>query len=303
MTQITKIAYNNWPHCIELKNEKLKLIVTTDVGPRIIFCGTVDSDFNLFYQNKDQQGMINSKEWLIYGGHRLWHSPQIGFRPNQPDNESVSYTINDSRLILSSPVEIATKVQKEIIISMETGENRVRVLHRIYNRGLWPIKLSPWALTVMAEGGIEIFPIPRDDTWFMPNYAISFWPWTKPNDHRFTLGEKYMTIRHDKTDEHWFKIGYRNTEGWGAYLVKGYMFVKLYSLKPGEEYPDYGSTFETYTDNNFLELESLGPFKTLEPDAFTEHLEEWYVFKNIVPPSSENEIDEITKRINDIICR
>ena len=291
MLKISETAYNNWPHCVELKNEKIKLIVTTDVGPRIIYCGTTDSDFNLFYQDENQ-GKVNSSEWLIYGGHRLWHSPQIGFRPNQSDNAQVPYTVKDHSLVLNCPEETATKVQKEIIITLDPDKARVQVVHRIYNRGLWPIKLAAWALTVMAEGGTVILPIPREDTWFMPNYAISFWPWTKPNDHRFTLGERYMLLKHDRSDERWFKIGYRNTEGWGAYLINGFMFVKLYLPIPGEEYPDYGSTFEIYADNRFLELESLGPLKTLEPGGFTEHKEEWYVFENVNLPFSESDISE-----------
>ena len=309
MTEITEITYNSWPRCIELNNGKIKLIVITAVGPRIIFCSTADSDFNLFYQNKEQQGKVNSTEWLHYGGHRLWHSPQIGYRPNQPDNSQVPFTIRNNSLILSCPEEAATKIQKEIEINLCPDEPRARIKHRIYNRGLWPITLAAWALTIMTEGGVEILPIPKEDTLFMPNYAISFWPWTRPNDHRFTLGEKYMTIRHDRNDEHWFKIGYRNTEGWGAYLINGYMFTKLYSPIRGEKYPDYESTFETYTDNNFLELESLGPLKILEPGAYTEHTEEWYVFKDISLPSvtngiSETEIDEkITSLVSRVVRR
>ena len=305
MTGVSEINYNGWPHCVELKNDKIKLIVTTDVGPRIIHCGAADSDINLFYQNTEQQGKVNSEEWLLYGGHRLWHSPQMGFRPNQPDNKKVDYSISENSLKLCCPEEAATKVQKEIIITLDPDRPAAKILHRIYNRGQWPIRLAAWALTVMAETGTEIFPIPKEDTWFMPNYAISFWPWTKPNDHRFTLGEKYMLLKHDPNDKRWFKIGYRNTEGWCAYLVNGFMFVKLYSPIKGEEYPDYGSTFETYTDSAFLELESLGPLKTLEPGGYTEHTEEWHIFKNVYlsqsAPDIESEIDEkIIKLINTI---
>jgi hypothetical protein len=113
-----------------------------------------------------------------------------------------------------------------------------------------------------------------------------------------------MILRQDQNDEHWFKIGYRNTEGWGAYLLNGYMFVKLYSPIPSEEYPDYGSTFETYMDNYFVELESLGPLKTIEPGEFAEHIESWYVFKNISVPSTEKEIEEqIVEPIRKIITR
>jgi len=300
--KISELSYNNWPRCIEINNDHLKLIVTSDVGPRIIYCSTADSDFNLFYQNEEQQGKMNANEWFIYGGHRLWHSPQIGFRPNQPDNDPVPYVVDNNRLILNCPEEAATKVQKQIVITLSTNEPRVLLTHRIYNRGLWPIKLAPWALTVMREGGTEILPLPRDDTWFMPNYAISFWPWTRPNDCRFVLGEKYMLLRYDEADKHWFKIGYRNTEGWGAYLLNGYMFVKLYFPIPGNEYPDYGSTFETYTDERFIEIESLGPLKILEPGNYTEHTEEWYVFKNIPVSFSESEIEEkIANRIRRVI--
>ena len=300
---ISEVSYNNWPHCIEIKNDFIKLIVTTDVGPRIIYCSTADSDFNLFYQSKEEQGKVNSSEWLIYGGHRLWHSPQIGYRPNQPDNEPVPYSVKDESLILNCPEEAATKIQKEITITLCPGEPRVLLRHRIYNRGLWPIKLAPWALTVMREGGIEIFPVPKEDTLFMPNYAISFWPWTRPNDHRFTLGENFMILKHDEADKHWFKIGYRNTEGWGACLNNGYMFVKFYYPVPGGEYPDFGSTFETYTDERFMELESLGPLKIVEPGSFTEHEEEWYIFKDIKLPSSESEIHEKITCIIDEISR
>ena len=303
MTHISKTVYNNWPNCIELKNEKLKLIVTTDIGPRIIYCGTTDSGNNLFFQNKDQQGKMKSAEWLHYGGHRLWHSPQMGYRPNQPDNDPVPYTISNDGLLLKCPEEAATKIQKEMEITLDAAGPVAHIKHRIYNRGLWPIKLAPWALTMMAEGGTLILPIPKNDTWFMPNYAVSFWPWTRPNDHRFTLGERYMTVRQDITDERWFKIGYRNNESWGAYIVNGYMFVKNYIPVPDAEYPDYNSTFETYTDNNFLELETLGPLTTLEPGTFTEHTEDWHIFGNVVLPSSESEMDKMVNQYLRVITQ
>jgi hypothetical protein len=298
MVQFIKTAYNGWPNCVEINNDALKLIVTTDVGPRVIYCGTADSGGNLFYQNKEQQGRIDAEEWLIYGGHRLWHSPQMGNRPNQPENAAVLYEIKNGVLTLNPAEERATRVQKQISITMADKEPRVTLTHRIYNRGLWPVTLAPWALSVMREGGVEIFPIPQDrPPDYMPGYAICFWPWTRPNDHRFTLGERYMVLRHDGEDGHWFKIGFRNTEGWGAYLRDGSMFVKRYKPLPGE-YPDYGSTFETYTDSSFIELETLGPLATIAPGDFTEHTEEWYVFTGVPLPSSEAEIDrEIAERV------
>ena len=37
MVNINEISYNGWKHCLEMKNNHLKLIVTTDIGPRVIY--------------------------------------------------------------------------------------------------------------------------------------------------------------------------------------------------------------------------------------------------------------------------
>jgi hypothetical protein len=302
VVEIKELACNGWPHCIAICNEHIRLVVTTDVGPRIIHFGPADKDINMFQQIQGQQGLMGGEEWRNYGGHRLWTSPQLGFRPNQADNEPVPYELSGNSIILHCSQEKATLVQKEICITVDPDKPKVTVGHRIYNRGLWPIRFAPWALSVMHEGGVEILPIPQDrPPDYMPNYAICFWPWTKPNDHRFTLGEKYMILRHDKTDESWFKIGFRNTEGWSAYISDGYMFVKTYKPLPGE-YPDYGSTFETYMDNIFTEIETLGPLETVDPEMFLEHIEQWHLFGAVSVPKTEKEIEAgITRHIRGIL--
>lgn len=43
-----------------------------------------------------------------------------------------------------------TQIQKEIEIIMSPSEPKVEVLHRLTNRGVWPIELTLWALSVMA---------------------------------------------------------------------------------------------------------------------------------------------------------
>lgn len=63
-------------------------------------------------------------------------------------------------------------------------------------------------------------------------------------------------LRHDPADSRWFKIGYRNNEAWGAYFYAGCMFLKPAPKLSGKNYPDYGSTFETYADKNFFECGS-----------------------------------------------
>jgi hypothetical protein len=293
MIEITTAAYNGWEHCLVMRNKYIKLIVTTDIGPRIISFGPDDGGVNMFHEQAEHQGLSGSKEYLSYGGHRLWHSPQIGDRPSQPDNEMVSYTISDDAVDLVCPEEPATRVWKEMLIRIAPDENRVFVRHRIYNNNPWPIRIASWALSVMHSGGVEILPIPQEHPPdYLPGYMICYWPWTRPNDHRFTLGGKYMILRHDPHDARWFKIGYRNTEGWGAYFFDGLLFVKRCLPVPGAEYPDFGASFETFTDNYMVEMETLSPLKTIAAGDCVEHTEEWRLICNIALPESEEEIDE-----------
>ncbi|HSB78388.1 MAG TPA: hypothetical protein VLM91_06355 [Candidatus Methylomirabilis sp.] len=39
MSSVTKIAYRGWPNCYQVSNGLVELVVTTDVGPRLIRFG------------------------------------------------------------------------------------------------------------------------------------------------------------------------------------------------------------------------------------------------------------------------
>jgi len=46
-------------------------------------------------------------------------------------------------------------------------------------------------------------------------------------------------------------------------------------------YPDFGASFETFTNAEFLEQETLGPMTKLAPGASVEHTERWTLHKNV----------------------
>jgi hypothetical protein len=60
------------------------------------------------------------------------------------------------------------------------------------------------------------------------------------------------------------------------------------------EYPDYNnSSYETYTNDFMMEMESLSPLVLLEPGETIEHTEVWSLYDNIKAPSDEKEIDAV----------
>jgi hypothetical protein len=72
---VQTVSYRGWPNCIRLANDEIELIATTDIGPRIIHLSKPGGE-NLFGVMPDTEGETGGDEWRLYGGHRLWHSPE-----------------------------------------------------------------------------------------------------------------------------------------------------------------------------------------------------------------------------------
>lgn len=292
-TNVQKISYGGWKNCLQVKNEIIDLTVTTDIGPRIIRYAFVGQE-NMMCEVESTLGLTGGEEWRIYGGHRLWHSPESSSRTYEPDNKPVIWEEITEGIRVLQDVEPVSGIIKEMEISLEAGRSKVTVLHRLTNKGVWPVELSVWAITALASGGKEVIPQNREDTGLLPNRLISIWPYTRLNDPRVCLGEKYIVLRHDPVTERPFKIGISNKAGWAAYFNHDHLFIKRYKHKMNTAYPDLGVSYETYANDFMLEMETLSPLTLLQPGMSVEHLEEWELFDKVPMPSdNEEEIEEV----------
>ena len=94
------------------------------------------------------------------------------------------------------------------------------------------------------------------------------------------------------------KLGFTERQGWVAYQLKNYLFVKRFGFIEGDIYPDGGVNFETYTCDQFLEVESLGPMTDLAPGKTVKHIEIWDLFRDVPTIRTEADADrELGKRI------
>src|SRR5260370_20442348 len=73
--KVEETAYKGWPHCWRVTNGEVELIVTADVGPRIIRYGFVSGQ-NLFKEFPDQLGKTGEKGFQLRGGDRVWKAPR-----------------------------------------------------------------------------------------------------------------------------------------------------------------------------------------------------------------------------------
>ncbi|SNX55291.1 hypothetical protein [Thermoanaerobacterium sp. RBIITD] len=292
---IKKITYSGWNNCIEVSNGIVDIVATTEIGPRIIRFGFI-GDVNEFSVNSEDAGKKGENIWRNYGGHRLWHSPEAMPRTYSLDNFPIDYKELENGIKLIQKSDSWVNMQKEIEITLDPDKPKVKVLHKITNKGAWPVELSPWSISVMATGGLQVVQQPDKDTGLLPNRALVLWPYSKMNDHRIHWGEKYIIFEQDVNTKEPFKFGIQNENGWAAYFNHNHLFVKHFKHDENATYPDYNASYETYTTDWMMEMESLGPMVKLEPEASTSHVEEWELFDNVKRPSiDEKEIDELIK--------
>jgi hypothetical protein len=148
----------------------------------------------------------------------------------------------------------------------------------------------------MATGGMEIVPQTERDTGLLPNRLLVLWPYTKLNDPRITCGDKFIILKQNPDMKHPMKFGTSNENGWAAYFNHNHLFIKYYTHMENARYPDFGVSYETYTNDFMLEMETLSPLTLLEPDTYAEHNEKWELFDNVPMPSDdEREIGRALK--------
>jgi hypothetical protein len=282
--KVEKMEYKGWRNCYRVTNGEVELVVTSDVGPRVMRFGFVGGQ-NLFKEFADQLGGTREEKHQLRGGDRVWKAPEDPVATWAPDNVPVEITITANGLIARAPVEPLTGLQKEIEVRMAASGTEVAVVHRITNRSLFSLEYSVWALTMMAPGGIAISGFPprgRHPANLEATNPLVMWAYTNLSDKRWAFTKKYLTLKQDPANSEAQKLGMFNANTWGAYLLNGEAFLKRAHANPGEAYPDFGCSFETFTNNEFLEIETLGPLTKVPPGKTSEQVEQWSLHRGVV---------------------
>lgn len=278
---------------IELKTDCFRLVAPLAYGPRVMHFASKDGS-NLLIELKDEKGLGPNGDFLLRGGHRLWHAPEDTERTYQPDNDPVEMNLLPGKhgFILRQQTEGKTGIKKTVQIEA-TGPRAVKVGHELKNEGLWPIACAPWGLTMFKGGGRAVIPLlpkgehPRD---LLPNYSLVSWPYTDFSSGGWSFAPSFIGIN-TKEVRSPQKIGITGYPGWLAYWLNGDAFIKAAPLAPEALYPDSGSKAEIFSNGEMIELETLGPLAPLQPGESCHHHEYWGVLPNLPEP-----VDEATVR-------
>ncbi|MBC7798629.1 MAG: hypothetical protein H7Z37_17300, partial [Pyrinomonadaceae bacterium] len=155
---IEKVDYQNFPNCLQISNEEVEIVVTTNIGARILRYGFTGGE-NILGEHFDARVQTNLGEWKPYGGHRLWIAPENMPNSYAPDDKPVEYEqINEFSARLAQSIEAATNAQKEMTITLDATGNGVTISHKLTNHDDAEMSAAAWAITIMRGGGEALIP-------------------------------------------------------------------------------------------------------------------------------------------------
>ncbi|MFI5385736.1 MAG: hypothetical protein ACHQ50_06405 [Fimbriimonadales bacterium] len=281
------VPYGGWNRCARITSGQLEMIVTLEVGPRIIRFGLIGGP-NEFVEYGDDMGQTGGTEYRSYGGHRLWIAPEEMPKTYAPDNYPVQHASDGDTSVFTAPME-SFLVQKQLRI--RPVDKGFDIEHRIYNRNAYSIEFAPWALTVMAVGGVCVFPQPDYGTHaanLLPVRPMVLWAYTNMADPRWTWGRRVVRLRQMDNPEPQ-KIGALIRQGIAGYANHGNFYYKRFPFVEGAGYPDYGCNFETFTRHDMLEIESLGPLQKVDSGCLASHAEQHRLLIGTTVPAGDEE--------------
>lgn len=282
-------SFKNYGKVLSISNGVIEAYVTVDRGPRIIRFGFVDGQ-NIMCSNREcfppktdnefTEYFGENKGWENLGGHRIWLSPESYPETYYPDNDPVKYELTENGAVFTPAPETENGVQKQLEVKMDKDDANMQVVMRVTNIGAAPKEFAIWGLSVSAPGGTLIVPMNDNDTGLLSNRIVSVWPYTDMSDSRIYWGKRYVTVKQAVAEEP-VKLGFDLNCGTVYYCLGDDVFRKSYDTKhlQGAVYPDGGCSFETYTNSDMIEVESLGELKSVAVGETCEHTECWSLMK------------------------
>jgi hypothetical protein len=282
-----------------VENKFLRLEYLTTAGPRVVRLSAVGSSSNLLAEVPDFKWGTPYGDYMLYGGHRLWSAPEIFPQTYIPDGSGLKIEELSDGVRLSHATQIAGDIRKSIEIHPHADRAAVTLIHQLTNDSQQSIECAPWAITQLALGGIAIMPQPNDaaaNDGLQPNRHLTLWPYARWNDSRLHIREDVVLIE-ARSDMPALKIGTLNRHGWIGYLIDGVLFRKCFEPATDQLYPDLGSNVEVYCNDRFIELETLGGLRTLQPGQTATHVETWELLTDLDVPTTLAGVQSLLKKL------
>lgn len=259
-----------------IENDIVHLEFLLDAGPRIVRLELNERPHNVLSETPELSWPTNyGARFEMIGGHRLWVAPEAPTDEQVPDNQPVDVSRRADRVELTGNTLTREGFRRQMTVTLD--ESQVSVHHKLTNESDRVCVAAAWAITALAVGGVATLPQPTapvDGQQQLPNRRLVLWPYSSLTDPRIELGDETIRI-HAKPAAGWLKLGYFSRSGLMSYDCRGVRFSKRFDVDDTAEHADQGCNAESFVCDDFVELESLGPLRSVAPGEAIEHVEHW----------------------------
>jgi hypothetical protein len=218
----------------------------------------------------DDQEMLSQLRMQNQYGSTFWTSPQKEWNwPPVNEFDRAAYTVESdasNQLILTSQVGAKLPFQIQKKFTPDTKGRYIRVSYTIINKGDAARQVAPWEISrvVSDEQGLIFFDAPAES--ISPADLIPFRSQAGASWYNFESAPQNRKINADG-------------KGWLAYASDNLLMIKKFDdLTPAQPAPDEAE-IQVYVNQgkSYIELESQGAYKTLQPgDSLTWEVD-WYL--------------------------
>lgn len=270
--------YHGWADCLWITNGVVDLVVVPQIG-RIMRYGLVGRA-NVLYENAALSGKLhaetwNGKDWVNFGGDKLWPAPQSvwGFPPDpQIDGRPQIASIQPGpriRMVSQTSEQYGIRFEREITLD-DTGAG-VTIVDTMRNVGTAPRRWGVWQITQLADPTVAILPRSRTGRMGTGYHVIQQPP-------RGAVHVTADTVEFRRNPRTGAKIGSDSPGGWLSADVGPYRFTCSTTVEPHAPYCDGGCPLEVWSNPDplrYMELELLGPVRTLQPGQTATLIVRW----------------------------
>ena len=281
---VKAITYSGWKDAVQMSNGTVEVVIVPQIG-RIMRYGLADGP-NILWNNPDLLGKITdmnsaSKDWLNYGGDKLWPAPQErwGWPPERAlDSGPQTIKILPNHHVLMTGVAVEKLgVQFRREIALDPTGTGVTLTNTLVNVSTKDVDWGIWEVA-QTDDPTETR-IALNKTGHFPTGYYVFGADPLAPD-AFSLTETQLVMKRSPTRS--AKVGGDAPGGQLEALIGGMKFAFSARVEPNALYPDTGCAQEIYTNPDpakYVELEQLGPLKTLKPGASRPFVTHWSLTK------------------------
>lgn len=290
------VTERNYPNCIELSNDSVRVILEPNLGGRILVYEL--NGKNVLYVDDAQDGKIYEPGKSMHpsaGRFDIGPERTIPAHPALYLDQWTARITGKREAEMISRKDTATGVQLIRKFKLSQSGSRLECTQIIKNISKTPKSYCHWSRTFIKGGGIALAPLNQNSRYpkgyliYGPGRILNFMP--EDEDH-IRVREGILEITGVPSQP---KLVTDSYAGWLACITRdNQLFIKKY---PASSLRNYGeiaaSTACLYYKDLMCEVEPIGPMETIAPGKDVSFTEYWYLFNYQYPNQKKADLNEI----------